>query len=500
MGFRVVAAGVCCACLVLAAGASGAAAPPSDTSVWVRSITVSRPVPPGFLGLSLEYGHVFEYTGMATRPDQIDPVFVRLLDALAPAGQLQLRIGGDSTDWTWWPVGGVSRPAGVSYSLTNQWVDVVRALAQATHAHLVLGINLEANSTRIAGVEARELVSGLGRARIAALELGNEPDHYSAMWYRTADHVAVPGRSPGYGFTRWLADVVRFRGALPALSLAGPALDRLDWLGQLPRLFAAIPSLREVTVHRYPLNRCVTATASPQFPSVGHLLAPVSSTGLAAPLAAGAGEAHRYGRTFRVNEMNSVTCQGEAGVSNTFASALWMLDTLFAMARAGVDGVNIHTWAGAPANQPFTFAVSAQGWSGSVRPEYYGMLLFLRAAPAGARLLRTSIAGPREVRAWAIRAPDGSTRIVLINDSATRRHVALVRLPSLAGTGMLERLRASSLAATTDVTLAGQTFGARTRSGVLAGRLQSTPLAAAGSYRVILPAGSAALLSLGPRH
>ena len=71
---------------------------------------------------------------------------------------------------------------------------------------------------------------------------------------------------------------------LPALSLAGPALDRLDWLARLPRLFATVPSLREVTVHRYPLNRCVAAAASPHFPSVAHLLAPAASTGLAAPL------------------------------------------------------------------------------------------------------------------------------------------------------------------------------------------------------------------------
>ena len=40
--------------------------------------------------------------------------------------------------------------------------------------------------------------------------------------------------------------------------------------------------------------------------------------------------------------MNSVACGGKAGVSDTFASALWALDALFAVARSGADGVNLH--------------------------------------------------------------------------------------------------------------------------------------------------------------
>jgi hypothetical protein len=33
--------------------------------------------------------------------------------------------------------------------------------------------------------------------------------------------------------------------------------------------------------------------------------------------------AHRAGFPFRLTEQNSVTCGGLAGVSNTFATALW---------------------------------------------------------------------------------------------------------------------------------------------------------------------------------
>ena len=41
--------------------------------------------------------------------------------------------------------------------------------------------------------------------------------------------------------------------------------------------------------------------------------------------------------------MNGVSCGGTRGVSDTFASALWVLDTLFEMARLGVSGINIHS-------------------------------------------------------------------------------------------------------------------------------------------------------------
>jgi len=36
-----------------------------------------------------------------------------------------LRIGGDSTDTTWWPTPGLRPPPGVTYSLSPRWLAVV---------------------------------------------------------------------------------------------------------------------------------------------------------------------------------------------------------------------------------------------------------------------------------------------------------------------------------------------------------------------------------------
>ena len=166
-------------------------------------------------------------------------------------------------------------------------------------------------------------------------------------------------------------------------------------------------------------------------PSIAELLAPEASSGLAkttVPLVAGGA---RHGDSIRVDEMNTVSCGGTPGVSNAFASALWTVDALFAMARAGVDGVNLHTYSGAT-YELFTFKPVDGVWTASVKPQYYGMLLFAQAAPPRSRLLRVRGAGG-PVRAWATRAPDHRTRVVLINDDPLHARVLTVRVPGRAG-------------------------------------------------------------------
>src|SRR5947209_14563546 len=55
--------------------------------------------------------------------------------------------------------------------------------------------------------------------------------------------------------------------------------------------------------------------------------------------------------------------------------------SLFAMDRAGVDGVNFHAFPGA-AYAPFEFRHASGRWTAIVHPEYYGIIMFARAAPA----------------------------------------------------------------------------------------------------------------------
>lgn len=457
----------------------------------IGNVAVGRPIPGGFIGLSLEYPAVEAIAG--SRPGAVDPVLVQLIRNLAPGHRPVLRIGGDSTDWSWWPVPGMRRLRGIRIVLTPRFAAVLGALARATRARLILGIDLEADSRRLADFEARQLVSRVGRSSVLALELGNEPELYGNWPWLMRDGIRILGRPPGYGVSAYLRDFRRMARGLPRVGLAGPALGGPRWIRRIGAFLASEPRLSMVTVHTYPLQRCYTPLVSPTYPTIAHLLAPVSSLGLARAFTPSVRTVHARGLPLRVDEMNSVACGGARGVSDTFASALWALDTMFAMARTGVDGVNIHTFQQAK-YRLFRMSFRRGRWRGEVAPEYYGLMLFTLAAPPGARLLETS-GGGRGVRVWATRARDRTVRIVLINESRRPRDVS-VRAPARARPAGYESLQAPGVRATAGVRLGGASFGASTETGILPApaRILVRPLG--GSYVFRLPAMSAAMLTL----
>jgi hypothetical protein len=251
-----------------------------------------------------------------------------------------------------------------------------------------------------------------------------------------------------------------------------------------------------VTYHRYPLRACITDPTSPGFPSIPNLLADSASAGLATPMSPFIAVAHRHNLDFRVAEMNSASCQGEKGVSDTFASALWALDTMFQFAKVGVDGVNFHMLPGSN-YELFTISHNSTGaWQAFVHPEYYGLLMFARAFPAGARLLTTTApAGP--VKVWATQGGDGAVRVTLINKDPTAEHDVSLAVSGATAAASLETLQAPSVSATDGVTLGGQSFGDETTTGTLPDASTTSLVPVAGTYTVPVPAGSAALLTIG---
>jgi Glycosyl hydrolase family 79 C-terminal beta domain len=479
-----------------AASAQEQAAP---TTAAALSVTVGKPtgrtIPPGFLGLSLEYPALAAYAG--SDANAINPVFLQLIRNLSPGQAPNLRIGGDTTDWTWWPVPGVPKPGGIKYTLTPTWVRVTGALAHQLGARLILGVNFEADSTRVADAQAQALIAGIGRSSIEALELGNEPELYGSFtWYTTPSGRHVTGRPNGYDFGDYQGDFTRVSASLPRLPLAGPATGAPKWIPETGPFLAAHPRVRVATLHRYPLQQCFRPAASPVYPSIAHLLAPAASQGLADSVAPYVGVAHARHVALRVDEMNTVSCGGAPGISNAFVSSLWALDAVFQMARVGVDGVNIHTYPGAP-YELFTFTRRNGQWRGFVAPEYYGLLMFAQAAPAGARLLSVSGASGA-LKAWATRAPDGTVRVVLINEDTARSHTVTLHVAGASAPATLERLRGKGISARTGVTLGGQTFGTDTATGTLAGHSALAMVApSGGAYVVKLPTASAAMLTIG---
>jgi hypothetical protein len=442
----------------------------------------------------MEFSALPAYAG--DDPEALDPVFEQLIRNLAPGQRPVLRIGGDSTDRTWVPVPGMAKPAGIRYTVTPDWLEVAGALAHALDAQMIVGINLEVDSPQVAGAEGQAMLAAIGQPWLQALEIGNEPEIYGTFpWYRRNGH-GVTGRPKAWNVASYLRDISKITRALPpGVPVAAPATGAAKWIAALGRIADAEPRMTVATVHRYPLDRCFTARSSSQYPTIPNLLAPASSDGLADSVIDFASTARAHHLSVRVDEFNSVSCSGKRGVSDTFASALWALDASFAMARAGVDGVNIHTFPGA-IYQPFRLRHQDGAWQAGVRPEYYGLMMFAQAAPAGARLLNVS-GSASGVRPWATRAPDGVVHVVLINDALHATRSVAIRIPTAAGPAALEWLRAPSVSSTSGVTLGGQSFGAQTSTGLLSGPAASYDVAPVGGrYVVRLPAASAAMLTL----
>jgi hypothetical protein len=464
----------------------------SPVSASVGSNPSGQAMGPGFVGVSLEYKALHVYTGRD--PTAVNPVLVNLLRGLTPAQSPVLRIGGDSADVTWWPVRGMLAPPGISYSITPGWLRTTKALAAATRAQMIMDLNLASGRPAVAAAEARAFMQGIGRRYLQAFEIGNEPDLYPYLsWYRDRLGKAHYSRGRSYTVNAFIRDFSRWRAALPNLPVAGPAFAHLPWLDGMGHFLATEPRLRLVTVHRYPLRAPVTDPTAPDFASIANLLSDSSSSGLAQQVGHYVTMAHAAHHPFRIGEMNSAAGGGKWGTSNTFASALWVLDTLFNFAGAGVDGVNVHSLPRA-AYELFTFTHSGP-WSAFVHPEYYGMLMFAQAFPPGGRLLPvTAPSGPLKV--WAVQTADGHTQVAVINKDPAGDYQVRLQLPGaeMAGQASLEWLKAPSVSSTGGVTLGGQTFGDRTTSGTLGPPQLQPVLSVGGSYPIDVPPASAVLL------
>src|SRR5262249_31955370 len=153
----------------------------------------------------------------------------------------------------------------------------------------------------------------------------------------------------------------------PQGALAGPSSGSLPWLAELGSFLRDEPRVRLATVHAYPLKHCGTTPVT-----IGQLLADQASHGLAQQLAPLVAAARAHHVELRIDEMNGVSCGGQRGVSNSFASALWVLDALFEFAKLGVYGVNIQTVPNT-INEMLGAQFAHGAWHVRVHPEYYGL-------------------------------------------------------------------------------------------------------------------------------
>jgi hypothetical protein len=457
-----------CARLLLALAVLGSGAcrarPAPVVVVEVDERSPGRVVPEGFLGLSVEWSTLFDYLGDGAGNPR--PSTVKLLADFAQDGHRPLvRIGGNSQDLVWWNPTGGALPARARISVSPLHIATLARLQAALGNQLVIGLNLALGDVDNAAALAAAARAAIAPDGIAAFELGNEPDSY------------VPThRQSGYDWAAYLSEVRGLRdGVATRLAPAAkipfmwPALATARWLPNLDGEVAGGRSLGGmVSAHKYPFTVC--GGLPPPRPS--DLLGDLATTGLATGLAPHIKAARDAGVRFRMSEVNTVSCGGAPGVSDTYAAALWAAAFAMQMAAAGADGVDFHCGeltAGVSHYAAFLYDVAGHPL---VRPLYYGMRLASLATAAHGRLLPVTIAGAAPLRAFATLGDDGALRVLVMNPTATAvSGLKVAAHVDRDGTATLVRLRAANLGATSGLTLGGVTWdGSRdgSPSGVVA--------------------------------
>ena len=364
----------------------------------------------------------------------------------------------------------------------------MRRLVKREDVRLILDLNLVTGSPLMAARWVAAAEHDLPRHTIVGLEIGNEPDIYSRVFWQAIVSSPVPGEPAlpatlsAAGYVRdFLAYAEALEGVAPGVPLIGPAVANpvrdSGWVSKL--IYGTRTALGVVSAHHYPYSACARPSWR-SYPTIPRLLSEQASAGMAQSLAPVIRFAHRAGLPLRMTELNSVTCGGRPGVSDAFATALWAPDALFELLRAGVDGVNIHVRADT-VNGALTVVPNGL----QARPLLYGLIMFIRALGADPELVGHTLYGARgvDLKVWASRATGRMLHVLLIDKSNRAVHVGL-QLPGI-GPATVQRLLAPAVDSRSGVTLAGQTLSPTGRW--LGQRISQTLEPGVEGYQLALP-------------
>jgi hypothetical protein len=190
---------------------------------------------------------------------------------------------------------------------------------------------------------------------------------------------------------------------------------------------------------------------------------------------------------FRFSETNSYLYGGSHGVSDAYASALWVIDHLFNIALGEGSGVSMQG-----GDVGYYTPIANCGLSIlEARPEYYG-LLFVSLVGQG-NLLRTTFSNKDfKATVYTVLAASGGMSIVIVNKELFQSlKITIDCGKAINGAGLIE-LRSTALTATTGQTLQGGTVD---NNGSIRYGTHHTPANVSASWvTCYVPAISAVLL------
>ncbi|MGA2266917.1 MAG: glycosyl hydrolase family protein [Bryobacteraceae bacterium] len=470
-----------------------AAAAPREISIGIRADQLQREVPKRFLGLAIEKEQL--NSGEFARANSS---LSRLLENL---GEGTLRVGGESADYTAFAPVKADLPPGcrIKRTLAPAAIEEMFHFVQQVRWQVIYALNLGCYSPGPMAQEAQYVYS-VSHGSLLAFEVGNEPDMFPLQGYRAAS----------YDSSSFLEQYEAYRAALrraiPEAGLSGPGVgyyqNGVTWL---PRFLAAeSQGLAFTSAHFYPMVRPdglpkgvpPIPESSPVFPTIAHMLNPrvpqlVMENAFVPQMRAS--EAQKL--PFRITEINSAAHGGKTGVSDVFASALWLLDYSFRFLALGADGIDVTT--DLPHGAVYS-AIQVENGVHVARPIYYGMLVFHEAAQG--RTVPVELAGETSdlnFSAYSTAGPDRAARVTLINKDPTLTVRARIRIAGdRYGSAKVLRLSAPSLEAQSGIEFGGAAVRPDGSWQLKSGEAIQED---SGAFAVSVPPGSAALLIAEPR-
>ena len=385
-------------------------------------------IPADFLGLGYEISSV-STPGLLSAKNHI---YTQLIRTLGPAGVI--RVGGITADYASFRPSAqpVSSPKGSIVNLSN--LRELASILKATGWKLIWCLNLGTGDAEQAVTEAQAVAAEVG-SHLLALEIGNEPDLFNRG---SSSH-----RASSYGYADYLQEYRRVKAAirakLPNVPFAGPdAATVTEWVTR----FAADEGsdLKLLTHHYY--RECAGPTSTldkllhPD-PKLGPLLEKLNAATVASHV------------PYRFCETNSFCGGGKPGVSDTFGSALWVLDFLWRLAEGGCAGVNMETGV----NQLDFVSSYSPIADNAAKPEYYGMLAFAHAA-GGARVSVEVDAGGVNLAAYAVQLSD-KLCVTIINKDESKAADVGIKINRAFETAKALRLSGPTLESKDGVTFGG---------------------------------------------
>lgn len=404
------------------------AGPIAPATVTV-STTVSGVIGPAFAGLSYEKSQMANPFFSPQNTDAIG-----LFKLIGPS---LLRIGGNSVDKTTWMPTGKGRTSG---EVAPSDIDALAGFLKATGWQVLYGTNLAQSTPALAASEIAYAVQSLGSS-LYGIEIGNEVDLYAGNYFPST-----------WGFSDylplWQSFVAAIREQSPNVPLTGPVAASNISGYVAPFAKAEGKNVILLSDHYYRGNGQSASS------TVALLVSPdpnivtqakdmqVVSQSVDVP--------------YRFAETNSFYNGGAPNVSDSYGSALWVIDHLFACASNGAQGINLH---GGGDSTGYTPIADSDGVVVEARPEFYGVTFFTLAGQG--ILQQTTIdAGGLNATAYTISAISGALSIIINNKDEVQTLSVAIQLPQPAQFAQLIQMTGPALDATTGVTIQGSTIQA----------------------------------------